>query len=401
LSTPVIDPDTNTIFLVANTFENGHSVYTLHALDVLTGEEKFGSGTVISGSVPGNGAGGVGGTLTFDPDQHLQRPGLVLHNGTVYVSFGSHADITPFHGWVFRFDEADLHQTGIWCSTPDGDAGSVWQAGHAPAVDSEGNLYVVTGNGDYNGVSNFGQSVVKLDVSRGISVADWFTPDNWLAEALADNDLGSTGPMLVPGTGQIIGTGKQGIVYLMDLNLLGHLQAGNGQIPQSFQAVPYGIFSMAYWARPSGLLLYMWGWSDSLRSYRMAGATFDTTPFSVNPMLSGTPYVGMAISADADVAGSGILWVTAAPRIDQPEPGTLHAFDASDISRELWNSDQVPGRDGLGYFAKFATPTVANGRVFVPTFSNSVVTYGLLDPHHPPGDRSRFPIKPGFPRELR
>ncbi len=386
LSTPVIDLGTMTLYAVANTLEGGHSVYTLHALDVRTGVERPGGGTVIAGAVPGQGTGSSGGVMTFDPDQHLQRPGLLLTGGTIYIAFGSHADEPPFHGWLFGYDSVDTHkQTSIWCVTPNGDAGSIWQGGKGPATDGEGNIFVSTANGDYDGLSNWGQSVVKVNVTSGINVTDWFTPDDWYAEALADFDLGSTAPMLLPDTNLLISGGKAGIVYLMARDNMGRLQPGNTQIVQSF-SVPNGIYEMACWKRTRDLLVYMWGEGDSLKSFRLVNGQLSAAPFSENPLVSGTPYVGLAVSSDRDIEGTGILWATSAVIISQPAHGVLHAFDAADLSRELWNSDQDP-RDSLGNFAKFAVPTIANGRVYVPTFSGTVVVYGkaeYIDPEERP-----------------
>ncbi len=323
-----------------------------------------------------------GGIVPFNPDQELQRPGLLVDNGTVYVAFGSHADLQPYHGWLLGYAADDIrHQTCVWCVTPNGGAGAIWQSGRGPASDGKGNIFVATGNGDFDGVSNWSQSLLKLSTASGLSVADWFTPADWFTTDVNDQDLGASGPVLLPGTSLLLGGGKDGTLYLLDQNNLGKLQPDNTQIIQSFQAATYGIFDLAVWDGPAGPLVYLWGWSDALKAYRLKDGKLETTPYSQNPMMSGSPYVGLAVSAHGSDRGTGVLWATTADYYDQPAPGALHAFDAMDVSRELWNSNRIETRDALGYFAKFAIPTVAHGRVYVPTFSNEVVVYGLLEPN--------------------
>ncbi len=380
LSTPVIDRDTGTLYAVANTVDGDRYAYSLHALDIFSGAEKFGGPVEIQGSVQGSGAGGSDGVLPFNPFQHLQRPGLVLANGAVYVAFGSHADQMPYHGWIFAYNAANLtEQVARFAVAPDGSAGSIWQSGRGMAADEDGNIYAVTANGDFNGLTNWGESVLKLGTAGGLAVLDWFTPDIWKDLNDRDDDFGSCGPVLIPGTRLLVTGSKRGIVYLLDRGNMGLLSAGDSAILQSFQAVTFGIFSnFVLWSKSGGPILYARGISDTVKAYRMTGGRFETQPFSRSSVYGGLPYDGMALSANGGASGTGILWLTMMEYEAHPAPGVVRAFDAEDLKKELWNSAKNPARDRLGYFAKFATPTVANGKVYVPTFSGELAVYGLL-----------------------
>ncbi len=381
LSTPVIDLESKTLYAMANVFDGQRSSYILHALDIASGAEKFGGPTVIDARVPGTGIDSLNGVITFNPDQQLQRPGLLLLGGVVYAAFGSHADQPPFHGWILGYDANDVgRQVSAWCSTPNGGAGSIWQSGRGLAALGGTALYTSTGNGDFDSVADWSQSFLRFDTLGGLALADWFTPFDWQATSNLDLDVGTSGVLIAPGGSIVIGGGKEGTLYVLDGTRMGHIQSGNSQIIQSFQAVTKGIFQMACWDGPGGLLLYLWGWNDPLKAFRMSDGMFETAPSSQNALISGSPYVGMAVSANHNISGTGILWVTTADSMDQPAPGVLHAFDAEDVSRELWNSHGNNGRDVLGNFAKFAVPTVANGRVYVPTFSGELAVYGIKEP---------------------
>jgi|SRR5579859_153133 len=380
LSTPVIDSATNTIYAVAHTKENGEYIYRLHALDITTGAEKFGAPAVINITVPGTSPwDSQNGQMLFLPKQHLQRPGLLLLNHVVYAGFGSHGDISMFHGWFVGYNAANVQQqVYAFLASPNGWGASIWQAGRAPAADDQGHIYVSTGNGSFDGAVNFGESFIKLDTSTGhLSVTDWFTPDSWSNLNDLDNDLGSCGPVLT-ASGMLIGGGKEGVLYVMDRNQMGHSRAGNGQIVQSFPAIGYGIHNMAYWERPGSPVVYLRGSNDALKAFRMTNGRFETQPFAKTSFKAGLPLDGMALSADGYAQYSAVLWVTSTTDGSQNGPGTLHALSAADIGKELWNSDMNAARDGLGTLAKFVAPTVANGKIYVATFSHRLVVYGLL-----------------------
>lgn len=380
LSTPVIDGTTNTLYVIAFTKESGNYIYRLHALDVTTGQEKFGGPGVITATVPGTSSfDSKNGQITFNASDHLQRPGLLLLNNVVYVGFGSHNDVGNWHGWLLGYNVANVQQqVSAFITSPGGWGSSIWQGGRAPAADAAGNIYFGTGNGTFDGETNFGESFVKMSTASGApTVVDWFAPDNWSHLNDLDNDLGSCGPILT-ASGWVIGGGKEGVLFLMDQKNLGHLQTGNGQILQQFQAIGFGIFNMALWDRRGGPILYLRADTDAAKAFQIVNNQFQTTPVSQSSFTAGLPFDGMAISANGSASYSGIFWLTSTNNGSEDGAGTLHALNALDLSQELWNSDMNAARDGLGTLAKFTAPTVANGKVYVPTFSGSLMVYGLL-----------------------
>jgi hypothetical protein len=307
--------------------------------------------------------------------RHIQRPGLLLANGAVYVTFGSHADQSPYHGWMMSYDAGDLkHQIGIYMTTPNGDGGSIWQSGRGPAADNLGNVYVQTGNGDYDGVQNFGQSFLKLAGGAPARVGA-LTPGNW--KSMSDNDADLTGGLaLITGTHRLISADKAGNLYLLDGDAMG--QPGP-LAPSTFQVVPASggsIFNFAVWSRPDNSYVYAQGGGDVLRCFQVTSAGLSSTPSSVAPASTRYSRNGMTVSANGYAKGTGILWEITGNPHDETVSGTLHAYDASDLTNEIWNSDMNSG-DSMGPIMKFVSPTVANGRVYVPSFANSVVMYGL------------------------
>ncbi len=379
LSTPVIDITTNTLYVVAFTKENGNHIYRLHALDITTGAEKFGGPTLISATVPGNyNLDSVNGQIAFNASDHLQRPGLALLKNTVYIGFGSHDDTGVWHGWLMGYNAANLQQVSVSITTPNGWGASIWQGGRAPAIDDQGNIYVGTGNGAFDTQQDYGESFLKFSTSTGIpTLADWFTPDNYSTLNDKDSDLGSCGPVL-SRLGWLIGGGKEGVVYLINQNNLGHTQAGNGQILQQFQAIGFGIYNMAFWDRLGGPMLYLRADADVAKAFQIINNQFQTTPVSQSTVGGALPYDGMAISANGSAAYSGIFWITITQNGNSDGAGTLHAFSALNLEQELWNSNMNASRDALGTLAKFTAPTVVNGKVYVPNFSGSLMVYGLL-----------------------
>jgi uncharacterized protein (TIGR03437 family) len=379
LSTPVIDITTNTIYVVAFTKESGNHIYRLHALDITTGNEKFGGPVVIAATVAGtSNYDSLNGQTAFNASTHLQRPGLALLNNTVYIAFASHNDVDIWHGWLIGYNAATLQRVSAYMTTPNGWGGGIWQGGRAPAIDDQGNIYVSTGNGSFDTQQDYSESFIRFSTSTGVpKLADWFTPDNYASLTDLDSDLGSCGPLL-SRLGWVIGGGKEGIVFLMDQNNLGHLQTGNNQILQHFQAIGFGIFNMAFWDRLGGSMLYLRANADVVKAFRIEDNQFLTTPVSQSTSGAALPFDGMAISANGSAAYSGIFWITVTQNGNNDGAGTLHAFNALDLSQELWNSDMNSSRDSLGTLAKFTAPTVVNGKVYVPNFSGSLMVYGLL-----------------------
>jgi hypothetical protein len=311
--------------------------------------------------------------MPFDPWQHIQRPGLLLSNGAVYVAFGSHSDFGVWHGWLMSYDASDLSKRlGAFQTTPDGQGGSIWQSGRGLAGDDAGSVYFVTGNGDFDGIRNLSQSFVRVSGSE-ICLADWYTPSDWQFLSNNDYDL-SAGPAILPGTHLLIGGDKQGNLYIVNGDSMGRLETGNSA--QVVQAVGGFIFSFALWPREDATLVYVREADSSLKAFRVTQGVLDANAVSTSGPAGGTARVGMAISANGSQEGTGILWVTTGDYLDPSVPGILHAFDASNLANEIWNSSMNAG-DHLNGFAKFASPTVANGKVFAAS-SNAVVVYGLL-----------------------
>ena len=381
LSTPVIDPSTSTLYVVAATLQNGSYYHWLHALDITTGAEKFGGPVSITATVPGSGYDSVGGLVTFNSGNILQRSALLLANGTVYVAFASIDDADPWHGWLLGYNAANIQkQVFVYNSTADGQRGGIWQSGRGPVLDANGYIYFMTGNGDYDSANDLGDSMVKLNSSA--VVQDWFTPDDQATLAADDSDLGASGPVLIPNTNLLVGGGKQGILYLINsaTGSMGRFSSGNTQIPQSFQASSGEIHSVAYWNNSGSPLLYIWGKGDVLKAFQFGDGTFDTTPVAENSLNAYFPGGTLAVSANGSTAGSGILWAETANSDSSGAiaAGTLRAYNAANVSDELWDSTQNSARDTLGNFAKFTSPTIDNGHVYAPTFSNQLDVYGLL-----------------------
>ncbi|HUB67221.1 MAG TPA: hypothetical protein VL981_07030, partial [Candidatus Methylacidiphilales bacterium] len=220
-STPYIDKSLNTIFMVAKTKNTSNSTYyyKLHALDLSTGSEKYGGPKNITAS-------------GFDVKQQNQRMGLAKAGNNIIVTWTSYQDSQPYHGWMMAYNETTLSQVAVFNDTSSGSQAGIWQQGRAPAVDSSGNVYVITGNGTWDGSKNFGESFLKL--SSSLSLESWFTPDNYSSLNSGDEDLGSGGALLIPGTSYVFGGGKQGVVFLLNTSNLGHEQSGNGQVHQTF-----------------------------------------------------------------------------------------------------------------------------------------------------------------------
>ncbi|HEY2978588.1 MAG TPA: IPT/TIG domain-containing protein, partial [Burkholderiaceae bacterium] len=384
-----------TMYLVARTKENTSYFHRLHALDITNGAEKFGGPVIINANVAG---------VSFDPRIHNQRPGLVLDHGTVYIAWAGHDDAGPYHGWVMAYQAATLQQTGAFNVTPGGTQGGIWQSGQPPAVDSTGDLYLMTGNGAFTvpgGGQDVSQSFVKLRTAD-LALLDWFAQcdvDVWNS---ANEDLNSSGVLFLPNTTRIIGGGKQGRFFLLDSQNLGKVQqyrqndCTNPQIPQSFQATTAGHIhgSPVYYVSPTrGALIYVWAEADVMKAYAFNGSAFATTPAMQSTVTAapGMPGGFLSVSANGTQAGTGIVWATMPfnqDAVGNIVQGVLRAFDASNLGVELWNSRLNPIRDDIGNFAKFVPLTIANGKVYAATFSNQLVVYGLNPP--PPSNGIRF-----------
>ncbi len=390
LSTPVIDQSTNTLYAVACTLEANTLVYRLHAVDITTGVPRVGSGVIISGTYS---------TMTFDARSEWQRVSLVLSGNNVVFGFGAlelESTANLYSGWVMAYDKRTLGQTGIFATVTSGNGGGgAWQSGRPPVVDSSGYVYLITGNGyngtGYDGVHNFSESILKLDPANGLALKDWFTPGNWSILDGLDLDLTSSGPMLVPGTSLLVGGGKTGVLFVLNTtgSGLGKETVNNAGAIQALQVSAGELRGgPVYWQRSSangGPLLYNWSVSDPVKAFPFNGSTFATSP-SAQGTVTNQIWPGgvLTLSANGETPGSGVLWATVAasgdPESNPPVPGILYAFDAGNVATQLWNSNMNAARDSFGNLAKFVPPLVANGRVYVATWSNQVAVYGLLAP---------------------
>ncbi len=380
-STPVIDLSSNTLYLVARTKEVSGSttnyVARLHAIDITSGNEKFGGPVVIKASSP----------VTFDSLHQNQRSSLALVNGMVLFSWASHEDQNVWYGWIMAYNAQTLQQASAFCTTSGDSAGGVWMSGRAPAVDSNGNAYYASGNGGWDGVSNFGDSVMKFSTTSGIlSFTDYFTPDDYALLASGDLDLGSSGPMLIPGTNLLVHGGKESIFYLMSLSNLGHEQSGNNQIVEHFSTTGGAIHGgPVFWNRTGGPgpTMYVWPNNISLQAYQFTGSAFNSNPISQSTIMapSGSSGGVLTLSAEGSMAGTGIVW-SSMPLSQDGDHGTvqgvLRAFDANDLTTELWDSTINSTRDSMGLWPKYSPPTVVNGKVYMASFSNVLSVYGLL-----------------------
>jgi len=376
LSTPVIDLTRQVIYVVSDTLEVGLPVFSLHALSLANGQEMLGGPVTISASLPGHGAGNSGGTLTFNPSVELQRPGIALSNGTLYLSFGSRGDLGNWHGWLMSYDAATLKQNAVVTTSANGYGASIWHSGLAPAIDSNGNIFVATGNGDFDGSTNFGESVLKFSGSD-LTLADWYTPNTWSDLNNTDSDLGSSGVILLPATTQAVTAGKSGDLFLIQSDAMGHLGPKNTSTVQNIQANASGTHTLALWNSPSNPVLYIHESGHSLSAFNIVNGRISSTPSSTFTPSPSTIFANVAISSNSNAPGTAIVWYSVANYNASQQPGILHALDASDLTHELWNSNMA-ATDAMGRFAKYVVPTVANGRVYVPTFSNELVIYGLL-----------------------
>ncbi len=397
VSTPVIDPATGTLYLLARTKEFGTNfVQRLHALDITTGAERPNSPVIVTAAIPGTGSGNVGGMITFDPQKENQRTGLALVNGVVYICWASHCDWGPYHGWMIGYDKTTLQQAVVYNDTPNGVNGGIWMSGQAPSADAAGNLYISVGNGtvgvsgDPRNTTNRGESFLKLTRNgTNLTVAGWFTPYNYPTLESGDLDLGSAGLLLIPGTTLAFSGGKEGVAYLVNRDNMGGLSGSttaDTNIVQSFTVSPDEIHGgPVWWDGPDGSFAYIWPASVHLQQYRFdpGAGKFVLPPYaqSPTPAPNGQPGGILSISANGANAGTGILWAShqlVGDANQSVQPGILHAYNAQNVTNELWNSEQDSARDAVGNFAKFVPPTVANGKVYLATFSARLDVYGLF-----------------------
>jgi len=393
-STPVIDLPSNTLYLVARTKENGAYYQRIHALDITTGAERTNSPVIISGSVAGTGNGAVNNRLTFDPLLGNQRTGLAIASHQLLIAWASHEDFGPYHGWVMSYDITTLRQTGIICTTPNGTNGGIWMSSWAPAVDSSNFVYYTVGNGTWDARRNFGESVIKLSLSERLGIVDFFTPANWNALNGNDDDFGSTGLMLIPGSNTAVTGTKKGLIYLVNTAKLGWEKTSDLQSVQWFDMRDLNQYAYSakggpvYWNRPgSTSMVYIQNEGDPVHGLPVlpngGGLGIPTLDLSnAQASYNYSPYFGGGVLAlSGDPAGQhAIVWSStcySGGGGDSYCPGILRALDATNGLSSLWDSEANSTQDRVGNWAKFVPPVVANGKVYLATFSNQLVVYGL------------------------
>jgi len=378
--TPVIDMTSGTMYLVAATKENGKYVQRLHALDITSGAEKFGGPVVITASVKGTGAGSKNGRVAFSALHENQRTGLLLQNGVVYMGWASYGDVAPFHGWVLGYNASTLARAVVLNTTPNGSDGGVWQSGGAFSVDPLGFIYLQTGNGtlDVNTAGkDRGDSFLKLNAAT-LKVADYFTPFNQSILDSSDLDLGSGAGVIVPTQSgkfpnEIISAGKQGVIYVVNRSKMGKFNATTDHVIQKLQGSARGYWSSAaYWNNN----VYFSGRSDFLSQYSLSSGLLSTSAVSQAPTQF---FFGSTPAISANGTSNGIVWALERPvKIKgQVPPAILHAYNATNVSQEIYNSGQAGTRDVPGPAITFAIPTVMNGKVYVGS-QMELDVYGIL-----------------------
>jgi len=380
-ATPVIDRSRNAIYVVAMS-KNASGTYfqRIHALDLTTGLELFGGPKDITATYPGTGDNSSGGNVIFDPKQYKERPGLLQINSTIYTTWSSHCDIRPYTSWVMAYSADTLAQTGVLNLVPNGSDGGIWMSGTAPAADAAGNLFFIIGNGTFDTTLNAtgfpvngdcGNCFVKLSTAGGLRLADYFTPHNTVAESDADQDFGVV-LMDVQDVGGAtrhlsVGAGKDAIIYVADRDNMGKFNPNTDQIYQEISGQLGGqVFSMPTYFNGT---VYFGAVGDALKAFPIVSAKLAVVPTSQSTHNFGYP--GTTPSVSANGTANGIVWAV------ESNGAILFAYDATNLTTELYDSNQAA--NGRDHFSgnKFITPMVVNGRVYVGT-PTSVAVFGLL-----------------------
>lgn len=387
--TPVIDrtAGTNGIIYAVAMSKNAAGTYfqRLHAIDLTTGAELLGGPTTVQASYPGTGDNSVGGNVIFDPKQYAERAGLLLLNHTIYTTWTSHCDFRPYTGWVIAYNADTLAQSNVLNLTPNGSEGSVWMSGTAPAADNAGNIYFLDANGTFETTLNsggfpaqadFGNAFLKLSTSSGLEVADYFATFDTVVKSNGDIDLGSGGALLLPdlldGSGQTwhlaVGAGKDGNLYVVNRDNMGKFNSASNNIYQELGgALPGGVFGMPAYFNNT---VFYGSVGSTLKAFSITNARLSSAPTSESSNTF--VYPGSTPSISANVTSNGIVWAH-----ENSNPAVLHAYNAADLTQEIYNSNQAGARDQFGPGNKFITPTIASGKVYVGT-TNGVAVFGLL-----------------------
>jgi len=366
VGTPVIDPATQTIYVVSKSKTTGANVafhQRLHALNLIDGAEKLSGPQEIAFT---------SGGITFDPRTQNQRCGLALVNGVLYIAYASHGDSPVYYGWVASYNASTLALVSTFNDDPGVGFGGIWMSGGAPAADSSNNLFLITGNGVWNGTTQFGDSFLKL--TSGLAVSSFFTPDDESALNADDVDFGAGGAAILvdaiagPAPHLVIGGGKLGVVYVLNRDNMGGKKTNDTGAVQSFSVADPIFATPAFWQGT----LYVGPVNDHVKAYALSSTTgqFTTSPSSQSTGSYGFPGATPSISAQGTT--NAVLWT-----IERINAGAavLHAYDATNLATELWNSNNSSS-DHAGQAVKFTVPTVANGKVYVGS-AGEISVYGL------------------------
>lgn len=389
-NTPVIDRTKQphgAIYFVAMSKDSNNAYHQrLHALDLSTGDELFGGPVEIQAKYPGTGDNSQNGFVIFDPGQYAERAGLLEINGNIYLAFTSHCDQRPYTGWIMQYSASTLAQLSVLNVTPNGNEGAIWQGGGGMAADNDGNIYFLDGNGtfdttlDGNGFpikGDYGNAFIKLSSANPLKVVDYFAPYNTVQQSQADIDFGSGGALVIPnvpgyGTQQLhltIGAGKDTNIYVANRDNMGKWNPNNNnnvyQVVKN--ALPNGSWSMPAFFHNT---VYFGGVGDHIKAFPFALGRLANNPSSQSS--TAFPYPGTNPTISANLEGNAILWA-----VENSSPAVLHAYNALDLTKELYNSNQQGSRDQFGPGNKFITPLIANGRVYVGT-RTGVAVFGLL-----------------------
>ena len=388
-ATPTIDRTlgpSGTVFVAASSKSgSGQYIQRLHALDLASGAERSGSPIVVQATYPGHGDNSAGGVVTFDPAYYNERAALLVLGGVLVTAWGSHCDFRPYTGWIMSFDEATLAVRSVLNVTPNGEGGAFWSSGSGPAADAGGSLYLLAGNGTFDTTltasglpssGDFGNGFLRIATAGSLTVADYFATLDTVAQSNGDSDLGSGGAMVLPDQtdagGAVrhlaVGAGKDAHIYVVDRDSMGKFDAAANHAWQTIGGALGGsVFSSPAYYNGA---VYYGAVGAPLRRFALSSAQLAGAASSQSSTLFGFP--GTTPSVSANGATGAIIWA-----VENGSPSVLHAYDATDLTRELYNSAQNAARDNLGPGNKFITPTIAGGRVYVGT-TNSVAVFGLL-----------------------
>jgi hypothetical protein len=390
-STPVIDLSqgpNGAIYVVNMSLDaSGNYHQRINALDLTTGAQLFGGPTDITAMYPGTGDNSSNGNVVFAPKQYAERAGLLEWNGAIYTAWTSHCDDRPYTGWIMSYNASTLQQTSILNLTPNGNEGAIWMAGAGLAatptniffLDANGTFDTTLGSNGFPSQQDFGNAFIKLELSSGgqLQVADYYATDNTVQQSSGDIDLGSGGALILPtvydnsgnGHNLAVGAGKDTNIYVVDQTNMGKYNPAGGYIYQ----VLSGALPNGEWAAPAYFdnKIYYGGVKDYLKAFTISNAMLVSTPVSQSANTFGFPGTTPSISSSGST--NGIVWA-----LSHTSPAVLYAFNAENLSQELYDSNQSGTRDQFGSIDHFVDPMIAAGRVYVPT-QTGVAVFGLLN----------------------